>query len=284
MNFTIITTAIAISENCFIKSRDFQDLSSKFSPLANSEADFYRSRVKTFFTFQIDFRSICSHIISKENAIIVSEIKIMLKLYGGLLTRAFVVEWYLIELGLDYEFIQLDMSHGEHLKPDFLAINPMGKLPAIVDDGFILWESGAILLYLAQKYGRLPEALPQKAEIFQWILFANATLINGLFVPENLKREHPRLLTPLSQKLENQPFLLGKNFSVVDVAVGAVLAYIPILLQLDLSSFPPEIKDSIQNLAIIDFDTYPGVREYIKRLSNRKAFEQSTRALRAISK
>ena len=207
----------------------------------------------------------------------------MLKLYGGLLTRAFVVEWYLIELGLSYEFIRLDMGRGEHLKPDFLAINPMGKLPAIVDDDFTLWESGAILLYLAQKHNQLPESLQQQAEIYQWILLANATLINGLFVPENLKREYPRLLTPLNQKLEYQPFLRGE-FSVVDIAVGAVLAYIPILLQLDLRAFPPEIEASIQNLSIIDFDAYPGVKEYIKRLSSRTAFEQSTRALKAIAK
>lgn len=207
----------------------------------------------------------------------------MLKLYGGLLTRAFVVEWYLIELGVDYEFVRLDMSQGEHLKPDFLAINPMGKLPAIVDDGFTLWESGAILLYLAQKHHQLPESLQQQAEIYQWILFANATLINGLFVPENLKREYPRLLSPLNQKLESQPFLQGE-FSIVDIAVGAVLAYIPLLLQLDLGAFPPEIEASIQNLANIDFDAYPGVKEYIQRLSKRTAFEQSTRTLRAIAK
>jgi glutathione S-transferase len=207
----------------------------------------------------------------------------MLKLYGGLLTRAFVVEWYLIELGLSYEFIRLDMGRGEHLKPDFLAINPMGKLPAIVDNDFTLWESGAILLYLAQKHNQLPKSLQQQAEIYQWILFANATLINGLFIPENLKREYPRLLTPLNQKLEERPFLRGE-FSVVDIAVGAVLAYIPILLRLDLSAFPPEIEASIQNLSIIDFDAYPGVKEYIKRLSSRTAFEQSTRALRAIAK
>ena len=152
----------------------------------------------------------------------------MLKLYGGLLTRAFVVEWYLIEISVPYEFIQLNMSQREHLKPDYLSINPMGKLPAIIDDDFSLWESGAILLYLAEKYNQLPESLVQRAKFWQWILFANATLINGLFVPENLDREHPRLLTPLSQKLDKQPFLLGNEFSVVDVAVGAVLAYIPI--------------------------------------------------------
>ena len=208
----------------------------------------------------------------------------MLKLYGGLLTRAFVVEWYLIELAIPYEFIQLNMGQGEHLKPSFLAINPMGKLPAIVDDdGFTLWESGAILLYLAEKYNQLPESLLQRAEINQWILFANSTLINGLFVPQNIAQEHPRLLTPLSQRLESQPFLLGEQFSVVDVSVGAVLAYIPILTQLDLSAFPPEVVDSIQHLSIIDFTTYPGIQAYIKRLTARTAFQQSTHTLQSLS-
>jgi glutathione S-transferase len=60
-------------------------------------------------------------------------------------------EWYLSELGLDYECVNLNMRTGEHKKPDYLAINPFGKVPALVDDGLPLFESGAILLHLANK-------------------------------------------------------------------------------------------------------------------------------------
>lgn len=73
----------------------------------------------------------------------------MLKLYGGARSRASIVQWYLEELGIPYEFVLLDMQAGEHLLPEFLAINPIGKVPAIADGNFTLWESGAILLYLA---------------------------------------------------------------------------------------------------------------------------------------
>ena len=199
----------------------------------------------------------------------------MLKLYGGALTRAFIVEWYLEELAVPYNFVQLDMHLGNHLKPDFLAINPMGKLPAIMDGDFKLWESGAILLYLAEKYEQLPESLEQRAEITQWIFFANATLIPGIFVPTNFKREYPRLFKPLNDIFQRQPFLLGEQFSLVDVAVGSVLAYIPILLKLDLSFYPEEVSNSIKHLSTIDFNIYPGIVSYIQRLRERPAFQKT---------
>jgi glutathione S-transferase len=180
----------------------------------------------------------------------------MLKLYGGARSRASIVQWYLEELGIPYEFILLDLQAGEHRQPEYLAINPIGKVPAIVDGDFQLWESGAILFYLAQKYGNLPSSLEEQAKINQWILFGNATLGPGIFVEASREREMPKLMTPLNQILEKQPFLLGDEFSVVDVAVGSILSYIPIMLKLDLSE-------------------YPAVVDYMKRLSERPAFQKA---------
>ncbi|HEY9794510.1 MAG TPA: glutathione S-transferase family protein [Leptolyngbyaceae cyanobacterium] len=180
----------------------------------------------------------------------------MLKLYGGARSRASIIQWYLEELGVPYEFILLDMQAGEHRQPEFLAINPMGKVPAIVDGEFKLWESGAILFYLAQKYGNMPSSLEAQAEVNQWILFANATLGPGVFVEASRERETPKLMKPLNQLLEQQSFLLGDELSVVDVAVGSVLAYIPMMLKLDLSE-------------------YPAVVDYIKRISERPAFQKT---------
>jgi glutathione S-transferase len=134
----------------------------------------------------------------------------MLKLYGGARSRASIIQWYLEELGVPYEFILLDMQAGEHRQPEFLAINPMGKVPAIVDGEFKLWESGAILFYLAQKYGNMPSSLEEQAKINQWILFGNATLGPGIFVEASRERETPKLLTPLNQILEKQPVLTGR--------------------------------------------------------------------------
>jgi glutathione S-transferase len=180
----------------------------------------------------------------------------MLKLYGGARSRASIVQWYLEELGIPYEFILLDLQAGEHRQPEYLAINPIGKVPAIVDGDFQLWESGAILFYLAQKYGNMPSSLEEQAKINQWIIFGNATLGPGIFVEASREREMPKLMTPLNQILAKQPFLLGDEFSVVDVAVGSILSYIPIMLKLDLSE-------------------YPAVVDYMKRLSERPAFQKA---------
>jgi glutathione S-transferase len=133
----------------------------------------------------------------------------MLKLYGGARSRASIVHWYLEELGIPYEFVKLDMQSGEHLKPEYLAINPFGKVPAIVDEDFRLWESGAILLYLADKYSKTPVSPKESAVFSQWVLFANATLSPGIFGEENREREMPRLLTPLNEIFTKQAFLLG---------------------------------------------------------------------------
>ncbi len=179
----------------------------------------------------------------------------MIKLYGGSFSRASIVVWYLEELDLPYEFVLLDMKAGEHRKPDFLAINPMGKVPAIVDGDFKMWESGAILLYLADKYEKMPDSAEKRAEIMQWVLFGNATLLNGVMVEANREREMPRLMTPLNEIFQKQPFLMGDEFSVADVAVGSLLGYIPMILKLDLSE-------------------YPAVVDYMKRLSERPAYQK----------
>ena len=179
-----------------------------------------------------------------------------MKLYGGVLSRASIIQWYLEEIEATYQFITLDMHSEEHLKADFLEINPIGKVPAIVDNEFKLWESGAILLYLAEKYGKMPESLEKKAEIFQWVLFANATLGPGIFIEATREKETPRLLTPLNNIFENQAYLMGEKLNVADVAVGSVLAYIPMMLKLDLTS-------------------YPAVLKYIKRISERPAFQKT---------
>ncbi|MBD2484098.1 glutathione S-transferase family protein [Planktothrix sp. FACHB-1365] len=180
----------------------------------------------------------------------------MLKLYGGARSRASIVQWYLEEIGVPYEFILLDMQAGEHLQPEFMAINPIGKVPAIVEDDFKLWESGAILLYLAEKHGKLPNSPEEKAEIYQWVLFGNATLGTGIFIEANREKEMPRLLNPLNEILTKQPFLMGNELNVADIAVGSLLAYIPLMLQLDLSP-------------------YPAVLDYIKRLTERPAFQKT---------
>ncbi len=170
----------------------------------------------------------------------------MLKLYGGVFSRASIVQWYLEELGVPYEFVRLDLKAGEQRQADFLAINPVGKVPAIVDGDFALWESGAILLYLADKYGAVPLSVEQRAVANQWILYANATMGPGIFVEASREQEFPRHMAMLNQKLAQQPYLMGAEFGVADVAVGSMLSYIPMMLKLDLSGYPV-VMDYLMN-------------------------------------
>jgi glutathione S-transferase len=185
----------------------------------------------------------------------------MLKLYGGTRSRASIVQWYLEELEVPYEFVLLDMQAGEHRQPDFLAINPVGKVPAIVDGEFKLWETGAILMYLAEKYDAekhdpMLNSIEQRATLAQWVLFANATVGPGIFVEATRERESPRLLGMLNQLFEQHPFVMGDRFGAADVAVGSILAYIPMMLKLG-------------------FEDYPAIAQYLERLGERPAFQKA---------
>lgn len=163
----------------------------------------------------------------------------MLKLYGGTRSRAAIVAWYLEELGVPYEFVRLDMAAGAHRQPDYLAINPMGKVPAVVDDGVVVWESGAILLYLADKHGQLPATPGERARVYQWILFSNSTLIQALAQPgEKRDQELGKLLPPLQQILSDQDYIMGATLTVADVALASILGFAAQMFNLDLTAYP----------------------------------------------
>ncbi len=180
----------------------------------------------------------------------------MLKLYGGARSRASIVQWALEELGIPYEFVLLDMQAGEHHQPDFLAINPIGKVPAIADGEFHLWESGAILLYLADKYGKEPLSVETRAWMNQWILYANATLGPEVFGEATREKAFPRHMTMLNQLFSQQSYVMGHEFTMADVGLGALLAYIPLMLKLD-------------------FSDYSALADYMQRLSDRPAFQKT---------
>ncbi len=179
----------------------------------------------------------------------------MTKLYGGARSRASIVKWYLEEIQAPYEFQLLDMQAGEHLQPEFLAINPFGKVPAITEGDFQLWESGAILLYLADKYEQV-KTVEARAIAAQWVLFANSTLGTGLFVAESREKETPRLLGALNKVLENKLYLTGDHFSVADVAVGSILGYGILMLKLSYAE-------------------YPAVEAYVNRINERTAYKKA---------
>lgn len=180
----------------------------------------------------------------------------MLKLYGSERSRASIIQWYLDEFAIPYEFVQVDLAAGEHRQPEFLAINPVGKVPAIADGDFVLWESGAILLYLAEKHRHLPNSPEARAEILQWIFYGNTTLSTGILNEATRAEQLPRLLGPLEDRLTPRPYFMGESLSVVDVAVGSILAFLPIMFQ-------------------VDYSPYPQIQAYLERLGERPAFRSA---------
>ncbi len=170
-----------------------------------------------------------------------------LTLHGGLRSRASMPRWYLAEKGIPYTWRLLDMQAGEHRREPFLDLNPFAKVPVLVDDEargadggpLVLFESGAILLYLADRYGHEFTTPEQRALAEQWVLFANATLATALFVESAREREFPALMQVLDTRLGGGAPLLGDRWGVADCAVNAHLAYLPVFFpQLDLSPYP----------------------------------------------
>lgn len=107
-----------------------------------------------------------------------------MKLYEFAPTRSIRVRWTLQELGVDFEAVSVDLRAGEHRRPEFLAINPAGKVPVLVDRDLVLTESVAIVLYLAEKYrdrGLMPIDPVERAEAYRWLLFAATELEQPLW-------------------------------------------------------------------------------------------------------
>lgn len=158
------------------------------------------------------------------------------------------VAWALEELGLAYEYVHLDRGKQEHRAPAFLAVNPHGKVPALVDGELKFFESSAILLYLGNRYGAEKNLWPgphtqAHAEAVSWTVWAGAELGNymmqylyhGLDTPVSYKPEDrskaaaeynrsqlDRLLDALEARLDGRDCLLGA-FSLVDVAAASWL-------------------------------------------------------------
>ena len=106
-----------------------------------------------------------------------------LRIYGIARTRAYRALWVAMELGLDYEHLPIEIGDAGARSPEFLAINPNGRLPVIVDDDFVLFESLAITLYLAKKHsaGKLyPGTLEGEARAWQWSFWAIAEVDRGV--------------------------------------------------------------------------------------------------------
>jgi glutathione S-transferase len=159
--------------------------------------------------------------------------------------------WALEELGIEYEKKKLDFRAGDTHKPELAALNPNEKVPVLVIDGTPIFESTAILLHLGETYGVEKGLFPApglaRAETFQWIVWAQATLIDAIQgyvsltserVPEELrnakagaiaKEKLEKTLAILDAVLAKREWLVGDHFSFADLAVASYLPYLRFL-------------------------------------------------------
>lgn len=180
----------------------------------------------------------------------------MITLYGHLMSRAHRVAWMLKELDLPYEHVPVNFLDGSTHRPEYLAVNPNGRVPSIDDDGLKLFESLAINLHLARKYGGplAPAGLEEESLATQWtmwvvtevekpLLFAAANLF--LFAEDGRDAAEAemalaRLARPfavLEAHLQDRPYLLGDRFTVADLNVASVMTLAP-LAQIGLERWP----------------------------------------------
>ena len=166
----------------------------------------------------------------------------MIKFYFNLAPNPMKVALLLEELALPYEPIPVDGRKGEQFAPDYLAVNPNGKVPAVIDGDTAVFDSNAILLYLAEKTGRFLPEPSQRGELLSWLMFVASGIgpYSGQavhfrhYAPEPKEYavnrydfEVERHYKILDARLANQPFMLGSSYTIVDMALWGWARLIP---------------------------------------------------------
>jgi glutathione S-transferase len=166
-----------------------------------------------------------------------------MKLYEFAPTRSIRVRWVLQELGVPFESVVVDLRTEESRSPAFLAVNPAGKLPALVDGDLVLTESGAIVMYLADKFpekGFLPQDQRARAEVMRWLFFTVTELEQPLWriakhtnilpkgerVPADVplaQRDFTNMARVLEAHMEGREFVVGPSVTVADFVLGYTL-------------------------------------------------------------
>ena len=176
-------------------------------------------------------------------------------LYGISASRAFRSIWAIEEIGVDYEHVPTSFR-GDAQAPEYLAINPNGRIPALVDGDLKLFESMAINMYLAKCYGPqlLPAGLEGEAQALQWSVWAISEIepqqmqivVQKLFTPEDKRNPAvieaattalARPLGVLNGTLADSTYLLGDNFTIADLNLAGVMDLLS-MIEFDLSPWP----------------------------------------------
>ena len=185
----------------------------------------------------------------------------MITFYYSLAPNPMKVALCLEEMGLRYELKPVDTRKGEQHRPEFLQINPNAKVPAIVDEetGAVVFDSNAILLYLAEKTGKfLPASSPTaRGELLSWLMFI-ATGVGPFsgqavhfrhFAPEPKEYAVQRYLfeanrhyTIVDARLADRPYMLGESYTIVDMALWGWARMVPFILGEDAWGKFPNLK------------------------------------------
>ncbi|WP_437671908.1 glutathione S-transferase family protein [Sorangium sp. So ce131] len=171
------------------------------------------------------------------------------------------IRWTLAELGVPCETVRVDLRAGEQKKPEFLALNPNGKVPTLVIDGTPIFESVAIQIALGERYG-VEKGLwpapgsPERLTALSWLVWGQVTLAATLFrymantseyFPEEQRSakqaeialgELHNLLRILDARLDGRPYIAGETFTLVDLDLAAVLGWGLSWAKIDVSNLP----------------------------------------------
>ncbi len=181
----------------------------------------------------------------------------MIKIYGGKNSSAMRCIWLLEEVGAEYESQPLDFQKQEHKTPEYLKLNPNGKIPTMVDGDVVLWESLAINAYIAEKFK--PELLGstpvERGLVNQWSLWALMHMY-GAFYPLVMKKwrsspeteetkmafdDLPKWLGILNAYLAGKDYMVGSIFTLADLNVCSVVNSAA-FIEYDLSAFPEVMR------------------------------------------
>ena len=183
----------------------------------------------------------------------------MIKFFYNLAPNPTKVALALEEMALPYELVPVDTRKGDQHKPEFLAINPNAKVPAIVDEGTAIFDSNAILLYLAEKTGKFlgPKSGPARGEMLSWLMFVasgigpysgqavhfrNAAPEPKEYALTRYTFEARRYWGILNDRLAKRRFVLGEEYTVIDMAVWGWSRLVPVVLGPDGYAGVPHVK------------------------------------------
>ena len=176
-------------------------------------------------------------------------------LYGISASRAFRSIWAIEEIGVDYEHVPTSFR-GDAQAPEYLQVNPNGRIPALVDGDLKLFESMAINLYLAKQYGQrlVPQDPAGEARALQWSVWGISEIepqqmqivIQKLFTPQEKRKPEiiagatkalGRPLAVLNETLANSRYLLGEDFTIADLNLAGVMDIFN-MIDFDVSPWP----------------------------------------------